>query len=320
MTLIDRYLNAVRAHLPSGRQDDIIRELSEDLRAQVADRQEELGRRLTDEEEQAFLKKLGHPLMLAARYRRQQHLIGPLMFPIYLQTLKVAVGLALAVVFGLAVATVVGGAPVGHAIGPLAAFPFTTGVITFGWVTVVFAIIDANLPRVLARTDWNPAHLPATSGTTPGRNWTLLAEIVFSTVFLLWWLAVPSHPFLMFGPGAAFLALGPVWQHVHLAIAAIWAVSLASLWAFLLRPDWARFRVIGRIVNDTVGLVIAIVLYRSDAIVVLAPGADASVGMTDTIGLLNRLLHLCLLIAAAGTGWQVLRSLYRFYLPGSRAL
>lgn len=43
-TLIDRYLRAVREQLPRGQQDDIIGELSEDLRSQVEDREAELGR------------------------------------------------------------------------------------------------------------------------------------------------------------------------------------------------------------------------------------------------------------------------------------
>ena len=39
MTLIDRYLHAVRSFLPASRQDDIIRELSDDIYSQAADRE-----------------------------------------------------------------------------------------------------------------------------------------------------------------------------------------------------------------------------------------------------------------------------------------
>ena len=37
MELLDRYLNFIRMLLPRGKRQDIIAELSEDLRAQVAD-------------------------------------------------------------------------------------------------------------------------------------------------------------------------------------------------------------------------------------------------------------------------------------------
>ena len=53
--LIDRYLQNVRVSLPAARRDDIVRELAEDIRAQVADREEELGRALTEDEQEALL-------------------------------------------------------------------------------------------------------------------------------------------------------------------------------------------------------------------------------------------------------------------------
>ena len=69
MTLIDRYLHAVRSFLPASRQDDIIRELAEDIHAQAADREEALGRPLTDAETGALLRQFGHPMLLAAKCR-----------------------------------------------------------------------------------------------------------------------------------------------------------------------------------------------------------------------------------------------------------
>jgi hypothetical protein len=316
MSLIDRYLQAVRSHLPSTRQDDIIRELSEDLRAQVSEQEEALGRPLTEGEEEAFLRKLGHPLMLAARYRPHQHLIGSATFPIYWQTLKVALIGAFGVQVALVVASVVAGRPASSFIGPLVTFPFGIAMTVFGWVTLVFALIDFNMQDILSRSGWSPRHLPAVGRQPPWGRWQLLAEIVFSTAFLLWWLAVPRYPFLIFGPGAAFLTLAPVWHTMHLAIAGLWAIGLASLWAFLIRPDWARFRSVGRLLTDGIGLVVAIVLYRANEVVALAPGVAATPDMIGTIDLLNRLLHLCLLVAMAGTSWQILRGVYRWMTSG----
>jgi hypothetical protein len=44
MSMLDRYLQAVRFFLPAKQQDDIVRELSENLISQMEDREEELGR------------------------------------------------------------------------------------------------------------------------------------------------------------------------------------------------------------------------------------------------------------------------------------
>ena len=44
MTLVDRYLRAVRDHLPRAEQDDIINELSDNLQSRMEDEAAEIGR------------------------------------------------------------------------------------------------------------------------------------------------------------------------------------------------------------------------------------------------------------------------------------
>jgi hypothetical protein len=90
MELLDRYLQAVKKHLPWQRQDDIIAELRANLEAQLEDKEAELGRPLTKAEAEEWLKQLGAPMQMAARYQPQQYLIGPTVFPIYWYVLKMA--------------------------------------------------------------------------------------------------------------------------------------------------------------------------------------------------------------------------------------
>ena len=70
MELVDHYLKSVRSCLPAAQRNDIISELSENLRAQIEDREGELGRPLNESEVEAILKQHGHPLVVASRYRR----------------------------------------------------------------------------------------------------------------------------------------------------------------------------------------------------------------------------------------------------------
>src|SRR5260370_12410389 len=83
MELLDRYLEAIEFWLPKRQRQDIIAELSEDLRSQIEEKETELGRKLEDAEAEAILKRCGSPLAVASRYRPQQYLIGPTLFPIY---------------------------------------------------------------------------------------------------------------------------------------------------------------------------------------------------------------------------------------------
>jgi hypothetical protein len=95
MELTDRYLQAVGFWLPKNQKHDIIAELSEDLHSQIEERESALGRKLTDDDMEQILKQRGRPLLVANRYRPQQHLIGPVLFPIYVFVLEVVAALYL---------------------------------------------------------------------------------------------------------------------------------------------------------------------------------------------------------------------------------
>src|SRR5262249_2204644 len=83
MDLFHRYFHAVNIRLPKAQKQDIIAELSEDIRSQIDEKEAALGRKLTETEVEAILKQLGRPVMVANRYLPQQYLIGPLLFPVY---------------------------------------------------------------------------------------------------------------------------------------------------------------------------------------------------------------------------------------------
>ena len=69
MDVVERYLSTLRAYLPAGREDDLVAELGENIRAEVEDREDRLGRPLFEEEKVAILRAHGHPFLVAGRYR-----------------------------------------------------------------------------------------------------------------------------------------------------------------------------------------------------------------------------------------------------------
>lgn len=83
MDLLNRYIQAVRFWLPRSQQDDVSAELAEDICSQMEEQEAKLGRKLTELEVASILKKRGRPMLVANRYRPQQYLIGPALFPIY---------------------------------------------------------------------------------------------------------------------------------------------------------------------------------------------------------------------------------------------
>ena len=70
MDLLSSYVKAVRRYLPRAQRDDIVAELSEDLRSQIEAREAELDRPLGDDEQMAVFKAYGDPMIVARRYRQ----------------------------------------------------------------------------------------------------------------------------------------------------------------------------------------------------------------------------------------------------------
>jgi serine phosphatase RsbU (regulator of sigma subunit) len=85
--LLERYLQAIRLFVPRRQHADIVAEVSTDLATRMEDLQKEIGRPLTDDERVDVLRRNGNPVVVAGQYRGHERLIGPPLFPVYLNTL-----------------------------------------------------------------------------------------------------------------------------------------------------------------------------------------------------------------------------------------
>src|SRR4051812_42076123 len=82
MDLGEEYLRAVSLLLPQEQAEDIIAELRDTILSRIEAREAELGRPLSEAETEEVLREIGHPLVVAARYREgPQHVVGPALYP-----------------------------------------------------------------------------------------------------------------------------------------------------------------------------------------------------------------------------------------------
>lgn len=156
MNLVDEYLRAVAILLPKAQRDDIIAELRDTILSRIEAREAELGRPLTDDETEAVLREVGHPVAVAARYREgPQHVVGPALYPYW--SFVVKVGLALQVLIAVVVmfARAVAGFDFGVAMGQAISSVISGGLVLVGVATVAAWLIERQGVRIGYLDTWH---------------------------------------------------------------------------------------------------------------------------------------------------------------------
>ncbi len=314
MELIERYLQAVKFALPQAQRDDIIKELRDSILSQIEEKEAELGRALTEQEQVDLLKKMGSPMHLASRYRKQQSLIGATMFPIYWKVLKASLGLALLVLAAGSIATAAAGKTLTESLGVFFRFP-GVALMVFAWITLFFSALEFLGARSQVKDCWDPRRLPPLMKNDPRKSrFELITQLVVQTIFGVWWLAGLHYQYLIFGPGAAFLRFGPVWQSIYPLFVLMVVADLMLTAAMLVWPHWTQGRPVARLVMSALGLVALYFLATSPDLFV---AADASSAQLQTLArTINYWTHLGLVISAVVTVLTVVREAIR--LVGER--
>jgi hypothetical protein len=324
MELLDRYLQAVRFWLPRKQQDDIIAELGDDLRSQIEERESALGRPLNEDELVALLKQAGHPLWVAGRYQKQQALIGPVLFPLYSFVLKIiALGylgpwLLIWIVLTVFVPSHRAVHPVQIWIGGWASL-WATMIVIFGYVTLAFAILERVQSAMSALQKWDPRKLPRVAQP---RNRVSRVEsafsLVFSIVFIAWWLSLPRYGHLIFGPIAGFFSLNPALRALYLPMLVPMSITALQQCVNLVRPEWLWLRAAAQLVSDAIALFIAIAMTKIHTYLIPAGNANLDAQHTQALAMLNQALSwgiLCFIIgiciALIVHGYQTVRELRR---------
>lgn len=317
-SLLHRYLAAVSRHLPADRKEDILAELSANLQAGFDDREEELGRLLSVEEQAAVLKRHGHPMEVALRYQPQRSLIGPAVFPLYAYVLKRAAPMVVLVVMVVGLAMSMAADGTGALLAQLGRLP---RVLFFFWAvtTLVFAALEyamthygVKLPRM---RDWHPAKLPAADRTEPLRGIAPkhpMADLVFEALFLAWLVAVPRFPVLLFfGPAAQWLDVtaAPVWQRMFVPVMALLVTRLVlKAMAFDSRYSARRTGLLYVAADACSAIALALMVLPGEPLFTLHGMLPLRAEQGMQTGILLS-LRIALAVAVACAGWKLWQTL-----------
>jgi hypothetical protein len=231
MELLDHYLKTVETYLPKAQRADIIRELSDNIRSQMEDRKAELGRPLSEAEQEAILKQVGNPLLVAGRYQKDQRtltfgrqLIGPALFPLYAKILTINLTVTVVICFvAVFILAYLGKSATQFVNAPAIVFQL---FIQFSIVTAIFTAAETSLARNAKNWDpQKPSSLLPVPKEVESRLASLL-ELVITSVFFFWWLSVLNYvPGVLSSIGNQ-LTIGP---GIYMLYSPILLLSLAHI-------------------------------------------------------------------------------------------
>jgi hypothetical protein len=304
MDMIETYLDAVATQLPRDTRDDIIAELRDTLLSQIEEREAALGRPLDDDEREAIVRAMGHPLVVGARYREgPQMLIGPELFPYWLFAVKVGLAI-LAVVFVVTsvIATMVGS---WHTAGQSFSGLLGSGLTLIGAVTVAGAATEHFGLRPAYLDTWRVKDLavlrfsdPATwadmagSGAFSGphkrqprferrrRMWPgfeALAGVIWGLLFIAWWvglLHVPGQSMFALNSADVTVTPAPIWTTLFVPILAFALVQVAVDALGVMWPAAVRIRAALAIPVALAGAALAWVAFQAGEWIELSRSGD----------------------------------------------
>lgn len=313
MDIIERYLGAVRWNLHSDKPDDIIAELRDLIASRIEEREEALDRPLTRDETSKLLQEFGHPLVVAAGYGKQHSLIGPDIFPFYLFSLKIVLGVCAAVLIVQAAANALFSHHLVRAMAQGFDGAFWTLLANAGLVTLIFAVLERTgwLSEHLNR--WTPEQLPDLSDfqLKPKKMWEAAFGVVAGIAFLLWWGGIIHLPKFASENKGLLVEPGAIWVQYYWPIFAIAVLGLAISLVELMRPRWRGMLAALTVASAAAGIALLASIYRAGGwVTVTSTGMDA-----DKMASIERALHLALSISflVCGAIWalQALIAIWR---------
>lgn len=276
MSILDHYLRAVRIYLPATPdKDDIVTELAEHLGLKLDERAHELGRPLTETEQEAVLTKHGNPAVVAGRYGTGTlgfsfgwQIIGPEIFPLYSRILLAQFAIVVVVVTAVDIY-------VQNRLGSFARY-LVPMAVQFVVMTTVFAAIDRLQRRARGAADqstgWSfpPPYLQEIP------RWQSKAGAVCHGLFSAWWIALPHAPVLAFGGNVDRLQFGSAWTTFYWPLLLLSLIGLAQRLVTLAHPEWNWLQHVTRLAINSIAVALVYpILHAHPYVLPVNPGAVA---------------------------------------------
>jgi len=280
MELIDRYVHAVGRQLPRDKRSDIEAELRSALTDSLEARSQ--GEPSQDQVV-AVLKEFGRPEKVAASYWPEgQYLIGPRLFPHFKMVLSIALTVFVIVqivLFGVTAVFNPGALPGIEVISDL----INSAFMAFGIIVLIFAVLQRfDVRPELEKDDWNPLDMPAVEETDDIKRSDLVAELVFSLIFLAVFIFLQDKIGFVVQPGMEIFRNPVLPAYLPLIILAF-SLNIALDVFLLWRGRWEIWSRLAKIGLDLFGIGLLIVLLTAHNTWLAAHGVGGFLSILETL-------------------------------------
>ena len=335
MKLLDLYLAEVRSQLPPKNREDILKEIRSTLMDMIEDRKADPDQEASEETVKAVLMAFGSPRQVARDYGARNYLIGPRLYPVYLQVLRIVLIVVGALnVLGLILAVINPSGPDAglfettlQLIGGLFSSLFTA----FGIVTLAFAGIERTAPeewKISVDEEWSPEDLKKHEQEERVSITELAIEITLAFIFI----AVLN--FFLDRIGIYYLADGrwvsaPILnQNFNRYIP--WITAGAGLDValnlYLIRKGyWDKLSVIANVLLNAFKIALTFAILVGPAIFTIEPSvwqalvADATISAQELTRILNLAFDVIFGLAIFGLVVDSIKRLYETFIKGGPA-
>jgi hypothetical protein len=249
----------------------------------------------------------------SSRYRPNQWLIGPDVFPFYERVMRIVLLVIGAIIIAAAsLAAMFGDQPAWqvalHAVGNL----FLYGLVNAGIVTLIFAILERKgFPADHLRR-WSPAELPDVADEQRGK-WEGPVEVALTLVFILWWTGVVRWPFGAIGDGFR-LEPAPIWAQLFWPVLILASARLVHNLIQWLRPRWKGVRGVFGLATAAGALaLLAVVWQAGEWVIVVSTGMpeDGARSLQESLNLALRIAIIVVgivwTLACLGELWRLVK-------------
>jgi len=265
MKMINNYLDTLESYLPEENQQEIRQELESSLMGQIEDKQQQLGRDLNQDEQEALLLKIGHPLRVASAYLPNQELINKDYFPAYKRALEISLSI-------FAVLTLLWVLP--YKLGSM-------GVIEF-LITTFSSVIDASLTVFLYVTgifylfqrynfpleslyQWSPKKLSSSGKKVSLSRFEVFFEMAFEALFLVIWNKMYLSEYVAFENNfIENFSMSSDWSIVFLPVNIVVVASFILNAIKLTNAHWNRWILTSNLVINVISIVLLAYIMQFD--------------------------------------------------------